>query len=212
MSNNNLSTLGWKKNRTKIETSYRNYLQGGDGAEGEFFKAVTAFAKSKMTTALFDSSEGTSTVEDKAQDVAVYVWSKLSDFRGEPDAFYPWLNRICYTTGASALNSANDDATKRVEMFVEDEESGDMEDNPEIYQSGISYKRNGKVAYQEPRPQYQRDLPEFIQGTDLYICEYIREGYDYEKIGRILAISEDNVEIRVRRMREKVMEMKNAKG
>jgi DNA-directed RNA polymerase specialized sigma24 family protein len=47
---------------------------------------------------------------------------------------------------------------------------------------------------------------------DLKICQYIREDFDYEKIGQVLGLTENAVKLRVFKMRTKIQEMKNAKS
>lgn len=211
MSNNQLSTIGWVKSRSKIQTAYKEYLKDSAGSEKLFFETILSFAKGKITTKLFDSPEAFSTVDDEAQEVAIYVWSKLKDFKGEPDAFYAWLNRICYAQGCSAFNSTKDSFDSRVELLVEEEKgTGVFTDNPEIYGGSVSFRHNGKSVSQAPRPQHQRELPEFIQGTDLKICMYIRAGKSYSQIADVLEITEKAVERRIFKMRNKIEEMKNA--
>lgn len=198
MAQNKLGKIGWAKNRNKIESAYRNLVEKKAGSVDRFYKVITDFARSKLTKALFDSAEGVSTVDDRSQDVAIYVWSKLGEFKGSVGSFYPWLNRICYTQGAAAVNESREQATNRVDLFVEVEDgSGDFEENPDLYPTDMP-------------PQYQRELPEFIQGTDLKICMYIRADKTYSQIADLLEISEDAVEVRIRRMRKKIEEMKNA--
>jgi hypothetical protein len=51
-------------------------------------------------------------------------------------------------------------------------------------------------------------LPAFIQGVDLQICNYIREGYDYAKIGRVMSMTEMAVKKRIQKMAKTTQEMK----
>lgn len=210
MRHNAVGKVGYSKNRNKIDTAYREYLKGYPSSEDVFFKAVIEFAKVKIKSSLFDTNESKSTVEDHAQDVAIKVWSHLNTFNGGPEKFYPWLHRVCFTQGIDAFNEVKGEAEGKVDMFVEDATTGLMEDNPEVYASGVSYKQNGKQAYHIPSPQYQRELPEFIQDTDLKICMYIRADKTYSQIADLLETTEKAVELRVARMRKKIEEMKNA--
>ena len=120
-----LGKIGWAKNRKKVEDAYKDLVDKKEGSEDKFYKVITDFARSKLTRALFDSAEGVSTVDDRSQDVAIYVWSKLEEFKGRVGSFYPWLNRICYTQGAEAVNDSREQAAKRVELFVEVEEGSE---------------------------------------------------------------------------------------
>ena len=75
---------------------------------------------------------------------------------------------------------------------------------------GDSYKRNGQPEYITDRPQHRRKLPDFIQGDDLKICNYIRERYSYAKIAEIMSMTEAAVTLRIARMRKTIEEMKAA--
>lgn len=196
-----LSEVGYNKNRKSIESAYTKYINKEDGAEGDLFQAVLKFAESKLTSSLYNEDELAVTSEDHAQDVVIKVWEKLPTFVGDTQGFYSWISRICYTHGADAINDSRKQNSKKVPLFTESEdELGLLEDNPLIY------RNNDKVNYIRP-------LPEFIQGVDREICNYIRNGYSYARIGELYGMTEDTVKQRVNRMKKKVeKEKKNAKG
>lgn len=206
---NNLKARAYSRNRNKIETSYRQYLERLPHSEDKLLKAILEFAGKKITGATF-GLKGSNSAEDYAQEVAIEVWGNLDKFSGNVDSFYPWLHRICYTAGTRAYNNDKGNLDKSAPLFVEDED-GDEVDNPVVHgSSGI--KRNGKPVLKHTRPVHRRELPEFIQGTDLKICQYIREGYDYSKIGEVLSITEVAVTKRIAKIRKKIEDMKNAKS
>jgi hypothetical protein len=82
-------------------------------------------------------------------------------------------------------------------------------EHPGIHGS-IQFKRNGKVTYQVSRPQFPRELPEFIQGDDLKICQYRREGHSYGRIAEIMSTTENAVKKRIQKMYNRNQEMKAA--
>jgi RNA polymerase sigma factor (sigma-70 family) len=154
-------------------------------------QAILDFSLNKINNAVFDIGDGEQTPEDHAQEVAIYIWSHLKDFRGEPGTFYSWLHRICYTTGSRAFNEAKEQVDERVALQVQDEETGLMEDNPLLYTNQFK----GEPA---------RKLPTWIQGIDKAICDYIREGLTYEQIARVLRVSPTSISSRVLRLKKKV--------
>lgn len=187
-----LREIGYKRNRAKIDKAFASYLAKEEGSEGVLFKAVTEFARGKMTSVLFDMDDLAEGAEDFAQDIVLIVWSKLPSFKGDCSIFYSWLNRICYTHGADAQSSSTKEVSKRVPLQIEGED-GFIDDNPALYRD-------------EP-VQYMRKLPDFIQGHDLLICNYIRQGLDYEQIGSTMGLTETAVKERVRYMRTKVRKL-----
>jgi DNA-directed RNA polymerase specialized sigma24 family protein len=184
------------RNRREVENAYRALLDTNE--QDGFYRAVIKFAKGKITTGLWNLPETSSTVDDHAQQVAFNVSQNLHKFKGEPSDFYSWLNKFCYNQKMDACNEANGESAIKAPLFVEFEE-GEFEPNPDLYPTELP-------------TEYQRRLPEFIQGLDLKICEYIREGYDYEKVGQVLDLTETAVKLRVFKMRTKIQEMKNAKS
>lgn len=188
--NLNLETLGFIKNKKTVEVAYQNYLDNKPGSEGELYATVVKFARGKITTRLFDSPESAEDVEDHVQEVALKVWGNIGLFKGDAESFYHWVHKISYRQGLAAAIATTKEFKKRVDLFVESEE-GDMDDNPLLY--------NG----QEVR-EHARELPEFIKGTDLLICKLMREDFTYEEIGQRTGLTEEAVEIRIRRIREKV--------
>jgi len=216
-----LGTILYKRNKRNIEVAYNDYTNKIEGAEDTLFKEIIKFAKREVSKKMFDVLDDSSAVDEQAQEIAITIWQKLNAskdtpgaFNGGPEVFYAWLHRICYTRSIDALNEIATDAKKYVPLLVEAEDgSGFSEDNP-ILHGKQTHKQNGKPVYgNNERATYRRALPDFIKGNDLKICEYIRySGYDYAKIASLIGLKESAVEIRVRRMRNKIEEMKNAKG
>jgi hypothetical protein len=191
-----LAAIKQANNREKIEKAYTNLLAATPNAEGEFFSAVTQFAKGKVIGRTLHTS-GSETPDDVSQNIAAYVWQHLKDFRGSPKSFYPWLHRICYVQGAKRFNENLEESTQHAPFFIESEEGEGLIENPALYRTEYPLAKKFRV-------------PDFIQGTDLKICKYIREGFNYARIAGILDISEQAVKDRVRKMRKRVEVMKAA--
>ena len=81
-------------------------------------------------------------------------------------------------------------------MMPSEDGSGALEDNPLMEVSN----------YKTPA----RSIPESVEGIDLLICDYIREGLDYKEIGLTLRMTEDNVKVRVKRLRDKIEKMESS--
>lgn len=193
-----LREIGYSRNRKKLEDAFKLYQNKVHMAESDLFQVVTEFAEKKLAFSLMDTDENASSYKDHAQEVAIYVWEKLHTFKGDASAFYSWVHRICYTKSMKAHNQVRKDKDKRIPLQIESEEDeGFLDDNPDLYTPA--------------RQTYVRALPDFIQGKDRLICDLIREGLDYKRIGDVLVISEAAVKLRVAKMKKKIEEM-NAKS
>jgi len=90
------------------------------------------------------------------------------------------------------------EATRYESLTVEHEDSDGTfyeVDNPAIYEGTPS------------DDNYRRSLPSFIQGTDLRICQLIRQGQTYEDIADILEMSVAAITQRIKRMRERIQKL-----
>ncbi len=85
--------------------------------------------------------------------------------------------------------------SRQCPLFVVNDD-GEEDENPGIG-GKIAIKRNGKTEYQDPRPQYSKPLPNFIQGTNGQNCQLIQEGHGYDTIGQKLGLSTGAVTMRV---------------
>jgi RNA polymerase sigma factor (sigma-70 family) len=167
-------------------------------AEGKLYLAIIDFATGKISGDLFDSPECSADSEDYAQEVAIRIWEKMHTFSGDPSSFYPWLHRICYTKGIQAYTKTTEESSKKVPLVVEVEDSDGLEDNP--------------LIYKEQKPEHVRELPNWIQGVDRWICDLIREDMTYAQIGKFLHITEKAVRQRVARMKDKNLELAKNSG
>ncbi len=171
--------------------AYMAYLEKSHGAVNDLCNAVFQFAQGKGSNWLNDAPQHAITADDVANKAAYNVWKSLGTFKGEPDAFPSWVNRICYTAGHDALEEVEADNMGKVPLEVEHEDDpGFLSDNPLLH-------RQSKLTYARP-------LPAFIQGHDRLICDYIRDGLTYKEIGAILVMTEAAVKMRVTRMRNQV--------
>src|SRR5207248_1226944 len=108
-------------------------------------------------------------------------WQHISEVRN----VYPYLANLAFANGKAAFKRNIADRKMHVPVIVEKEgEDGEsyLEDNPLLHVRGYF--------------EHRRDLPAFIQGVDLQICNYIREDHDYGRIAEILSMTEAAVERR----------------
>jgi DNA-directed RNA polymerase specialized sigma24 family protein len=177
------------------QSAYVAFLSGAQGSEDRLFGLVGRLAKLVAYDTLSGSSRVTDTLEDVAQQATIEVWANLPTFKGKSEQFYSWVKRVCRNNCLDGFNKNSKESKLWATFEVEGRE------NPAV-QGGIEFKRGGVTKYQQPRIQTPRKLPGFIQDNDLKICQYIREGYNYERIGEILSITESVVKKRVAAMRK----------
>lgn len=199
-----IAALKKAANKAAVNKAFADKRAGSLDMDG-FCATIRPFVAKKITGRLYDSPGGIGNVEDHVQEVVIYVWQHLSDFSGEPKAFYTWLNRICYTTATKGFNEGKESRDKFEQVTVKYED-GSIGDNLNMYSDGR--KRNGQPIIGPAQPQYAKKLPDFIQGTDLMICDLIREGYDYKRIAKFCHITEKAVRERVAKMKRKNLAMK----
>ena len=130
----NLPKLKKAISRQGITLAYANLRLKADpkGTERHFYKVITEFAKGKIENRLWDLEEVAQNSDDHAQQIAIYVWEHLSDFRGEPESFYPWLHRICFGEGWKAFNETKEYTNARVPVLVEAEDEDDEAEKEEL--------------------------------------------------------------------------------
>jgi DNA-directed RNA polymerase specialized sigma24 family protein len=136
--------------------------------------------------------------DDHSQMVSIKVWEEITTFKGGPKSFYPWLHKICHRAACSAYKKTKKINRKHVPLLVDKEDDDGKvykEDNPMIHMRSFLV-------------EHRRELPAFIQGVDLQICQYIRENYSYERIAEILSMTLAAVKMRIARMRKTIEEMR----
>lgn len=186
----------YRGTKVSVLDAYRDFVAGIEGTATRLIGEIRAFALVRMIKALQGFKEAAVAPDDLAQDIVIAAIHGLDAIKSA-SGFVPWLNRICYTTGAKAVNEAKEAKKTFIELFIVNED-GEVDDNPEIYKSvGL-------------RPVHQRPLPDFIQGEDLEICGCIRDGYSYEKIAKYLGITVHALHSRIHRMKKKVLAVKKA--
>ena len=180
-----------------LTAAYEGFI-AGDNQSGEWLAGeIRAFGLKKAQRDLFDMRELAVTPDDVAQEIVITVLNKIHQVRGDSNGFYSWLNRISYTTGAKAVNEGTEEAKNRVDIFVVNED-GDIDENPELHK------------FSADRSVYLRPLPHFIQGEDEEICWYIRDGYSYPEIAKLMGTTIHALESRIHRMKKKVLAAKKA--
>ena len=152
--------------------------------------AVLEFSSKYQARTLSSKSEGAKTSDDLAQELAIQIFDDLPNLDMTPEGFAAYVE----TANFNKAKSAQREATKRMAKFkpqMLSDENGGLFDNPEMC-------RHNSL------PQYRRALPEFIEGINLRICQYIREGLGYREIAQVLETSEQAVKSRVDKMRKQI--------
>jgi RNA polymerase sigma factor (sigma-70 family) len=177
-----------------IEEAHRMHLDGTDGGLNHLMGLVGKLSKVIAYDTLGDSPRVTETVDDVAQNATIAVLMSLPKFKGQSGQFYKWAKRVIKNECTDGFNKGIKESKVRVPFLLENED-GTVTENPDIYEN-------------EFWVEMQRELPEFIQGDNLKICQYIREGFDYEKIALVLSMTEAAVKQRVAGMRKTIEEMR----
>jgi hypothetical protein len=201
LSTNNRGEIGYNRNRNSIETTYANLLYNKEGAEAAFLKAVTALARSKISGRIFDLPEGCNNADDFSQEAALKVWKMLPTHYGGVDTIYRHVHRIIFAMREEAYHQIQDEAYIKVPLLLEKEG-----------EEGESYFEDNPLLHPREYLTHRRELPGWIQGLNLEICQLIREDYDYSRIAEVLCMTLPAVKQRVEWMRNKIEEMKNAKS
>jgi len=198
-----LASLKYYATRAGLTKAYQDYLSKGELAGDVLYELVYKFAVGKAEGRMFEQEEASKTFQDVASEITAYVWHGLNTpkgekgaFSGNPDSFYPWLNRITYQQACKAFTENLEELNTKAPYFVTMED-GTIEDNPEMYR--------------EERPS-GKSLPSWIEGIDLQICDYIRhKGYGYGRIADELGVSVAAVTLRISKMRRRIQAEKAAK-
>lgn len=192
-----MAIAGVKRERRKraLIAAYENYARD-PRTINDLFQQVTKFAFTKVRHLEheFRTLGSSETADDWAQNIALIVWKELPKFRGDAEAFYPWVHKICFNEASRAFNELKEQKETMLPLFVapEEDESGeepDEEENPAIYQD--VYQREWRIH-----------IPDSIQGVDLAICELIMDDKSYAEIGQLLGITEGTIKMRLLRMRK----------
>jgi DNA-directed RNA polymerase specialized sigma24 family protein len=191
--------------RERVEESYTGFI-AGDVNEFDFLTIARKFASVRVHYKFRGTDQFGQTEEDIVQIAISNMWRSLHSVNLEKGSYYTWFGRAINNAVEDAKNGSRKDAERYAPYFLTNKE-GEEYDNPGMC-GKIKFKHNKEYSYQNPMPQFQRKLPDHIQGTDLKICQYIREGFDYAHIGEILSMSEGAVERRIARMRKKIEETK----
>jgi len=205
----------------QVTYAYVAYVKGQDPKAEKLFDVVSRFAVGVVAVKFSETNYPTGDIEDVAQELVMRVADKIDDFvpkNDDPRMFYWWLDRVVKHAYCDAFNAAKATSRTDVPLFVDGgtkEEVGEIGgtdsggsevENPGMYGRSDVGSSSKSHRVQNPR-KYSLVIPEFIQGVDLEICQWMREGYDYADIGRTLEITEKAVERRVANIRKKVKEL-----
>jgi hypothetical protein len=197
--------------RERLEKAFANLKANVVGADREFYSGDVGvgykFVLGKVSNQMYDAGECAMDQHDVTNRI---LWELSKNIHKVRD-IYKYLSSAAWKQGGTAFTENLEDRKIHEPLMVEvedEEEEPEKVDNPGI-RGNVVYKRGGKRVFQESRPQFPRVLPAFIQGTDLQMCSYYREGYTYEKIARVMCMTVPAVKLRFARMRTTIAEMKS---
>ncbi len=134
--------------------------------------------------------------EEVAQDVFVKAYQKLADFKAEAK-FSTWLYRIAYNTAVSHTRK------KKVEFLAMDEEMIENHSNDEIQQEIMGLTKEEQSAL------IKNALSSLPRTDSLIISLYYYHGKDLEEISGIVGLSQNNVKVKLFRIRKKLLKEMN---
>ena len=186
-----------KPTPANVTAAWEKDLRGEDGAQDELYKLLWLMGLGFVRAKMWDSPNHLSLIQDCVNRSLMAIWETQHTFVGNGYQFYSWC-KLIFQRAALKGFWENKNA-ERIPLEVRDNENpGMMRDNPALYHEGPV--------------QYVRKLPDFIQGYDLQICQFIRQGLDYYEIAKTMGLSEAGVRGRVAAMRARVRADKAAKS
>ena len=134
----------------------------------------------------------TEEAEEVAQDVFVKAYSKLSDFKAEAK-FSTWIYRIAYNTAVSHTRK------KKVEFLAMDEEMIENHSEDEMQQEimGLSTEKQSQLI--------KKALGVLPRTDNLIISLFYYHGKDLEEISEIVGLTQNNVKVKLFRIRKKLL-------
>jgi hypothetical protein len=198
--------------KQRIYKAFENLKAKVNGAQHEFYDnngVAYKFVLRMVSKRMMDAGECAMDQHDVTNNI---LWELSRRNLDEIQDVHKYLCSAAKKQGGKAFLENLEDRKTHESVMVENEgEDGKiyMEDNPAMH-GDVRYKHGGNPAFQESRPQFPRVLPEFIQGDNLKICQYIRENYTYERIAEILCMTVAAVKMRVAWMRKTIEEMQAA--
>ncbi len=134
----------------------------------------------------------TEEAEEVAQDVFVKAYSKLSDFKAEAK-FSTWIYRIAYNTAVSHTRK------KKVEFLAMDDEMIENYSEDEMQQEimGLSTEKQSQLI--------KKALGVLPRTDNLIISLFYYHGKDLEEISEIVGLTQNNVKVKLFRIRKKLL-------
>ena len=179
---------------TRISKLYEEYLADPRN-ELVFYKGLFAVAKKRILPYEYGAPVATAnTADDYAQEAVIGVWKGLPKFEGDGKAFECWFNTIISNKLSRFWKEIKKQQETKESLITvgkdaETGESFDME-NIKIYANHCGGQR--------------LQIPQEVQGIDRNICELILDGKDYKQIARLLSMTVDAVDARLRRLKSKL--------
>lgn len=193
-----------ERNKAQVTAAYLTYARSNKAENDQWRLAwsIGHFARTKVKRVEQERNfrETAVDAEDVTQNIIMDVKRSLPGFRGEtPLEFLSWLQTICRRHRVDFFNDSLRDTCKTQGLYKEyEDEDGNVStrDNPLLYgdQGGV----DGYI-----------EIPEWITGTDRYICLLIMSGKTYKQIGEFAGMTEAAVKMRAQRMRKTGKEKKS---
>ena len=235
MSDNNIAAIKRDRVKRALMSAYEAYQRKEPRSLDKLIALVRDFAYSKVIHLEHEFADhGTAeTADDWAQEISFNAWRALDrGFSGNAESFYSWLHKIAFNQATDAFHYLDDHRQTFTGLAVSvNGEDGEAEevDNPEVYAEGptktttkyddaVERKRarlesRGGAISQKDRDGFVGSVSEILRnvaGLDRDICLIMLDGRDLTnaQIGAELGLTEDAVLSRVKRIRQRMREMK----
>lgn len=180
-----------------IRAAYDNYVAKVPDAETHLLGLSLAYVRRTIRSCMSNCAEGMDDFEDVASHVAEKIWKSLPTFKGDSLAYFKWLNVTQKNAGIDGVRKVRRETDSNVPLMVEYED-GELEQNP--------------LIDRQRKQEYVRELPDWIQGNNLWICMLLREGMSYAQIAKSRGMTEKAVKECAAKMRKRNLEETKASG
>jgi hypothetical protein len=186
--------------KERIYKAFANLIDKVEGAELEFYGDVAyKFVLRLVSKRMSDAGECATDQHDVTNRILFELSRQKLD---KIQDIYKYLCSAAKKQGSQAFKENIEDRKTHVPLLV------DIEDDVDGG-GGETYKQDNPLIHlNELRPIFLRELPGFIEGDNLLICQYIRENKTYPEIAEITGMTLSAVKQRAAWMRNRIEEMR----